>query len=297
LDPVAEELGGDEQRLLENIASSQTTDPFSGPILRYLLSKEIPPGKTEMEMEQASARFYCLEGKLYFFATSKRDKKNPDLSDLRLYVPEHLRPLILRAYHDQPLAGHLGEKRTLWRVKQAFFWPGLHSDVLHYVQSCIPCQKRRRVRGRRGFFPLGPVSVPVERVGMDFLTGFPTSVHGNNAILVITDYCTRYATAIAVPEMSAETTARAFLDRFALIYGIPQQVLTDQGSNFESKFMRVIYDALGTTKLRTSTYHPETNGLTERFNSTLCDMLAKYVESDQRRWDEYLSARRPLCLQ
>ncbi len=104
----------------------------------------------------------------------------------------------------------------------------------------------------------------------------------------MTDYATRWVEAVAMSDQTATTIAKAFLEEVVLRHGCPLMVLSDQGSNFLSKTMSEIVILCGATKLNTSPYHPQTDGLVERFNKTLPTILSMYVQKNQRDWDEYL---------
>lgn len=88
--------------------------------------------------------------------------------------------------------------------------------------------------------------------------------------------------------MEAETVAKVFVSEFVSRYGLCQQILTDQGKQFESKFFKEICELLDIDKKRSASFHPQTNGIQERFNRTIADMLIKYVSANQRDWDEFL---------
>ncbi len=122
---------------------------------------------------------------------------------------------------------------------------------------------------------------PLELVCMDYLT-LEKSKGGYQNILVITDHFTKLATAIPTRNQTAKTTAEALFNSFILVYGLPQRFHSDQGANFESKLMEELCMLTGIQKSRTTPYHPMGNGITERFNRTLLDMLGTLEPS--RSW-------------
>ena len=101
------------------------------------------------------------------------------------------------------------------------------------------------------------------------------------------DYATRYPEAIPVKAVDAEHIAEELVRIFAWV-GIPEEILTDQGSNFTLQLLSEIYQLLHVHPIRTSPYHPQTDGLVERFNKTLKTMLRKVVAEDQQDWDKWL---------
>ena len=99
------------------------------------------------------------------------------------------------------------------------------------------------------------------------------SYEGNNYILVITDYFTKWVEVIALPDWTAETTCKALVDKIINYHGPPRVIVTDRGTNFTSELFNHLCKALKTKHCTTTAYHPQTNGLTERFNKTMVDML------------------------
>jgi transposase InsO family protein len=95
--------------------------------------------------------------------------------------------------------------------------------------------------------------------------------------------------AAPIPDQTMDTIAHVLLKEVIARYGTPQQLLSDRGSSFTGNLIRTIYKILGTKKIFTTAYHPQTNGAVERFNSTLKNMLAMYVNNTHDNWEEYLT--------
>ena len=123
---------------------------------------------------------------------------------------------------------------------------------------------------------------------MDILGPLPESARGNKYILVIRDYFTKWKEAHAMPNMEAITVARILVNEFICRFGIPEQLHTDQGRNFESTLIKEICKILGITKTRTTPYHPQSDGMIERFNRTVLNMLSTVVSDDEYNWDLHL---------
>ena len=117
---------------------------------------------------------------------------------------------------------------------------------------------------------------------------FPTSINGNKYILVITEYLTRWCEAIALSDATANSVAQALLQRVIFPHGCPHQLLSDQGSQFRSEVIRVLSQCLGITQVFTSLYHPQSNGLTERLNRTIKQVISAYVDPLYQSWDQVL---------
>ena len=109
---------------------------------------------------------------------------------------------------------------------------------------------------------------------MDILGPFTESDSGNNYILVVSDYFTKWTEAYAIPNQEATTVAKKLTDEFFFRYSPPEQPHSDQGRQFESQLLAEVCKLLGIRKTRTTPYHPQSDGLVERYNRTLLCMLA-----------------------
>ncbi|GFV44383.1 retrovirus-related Pol polyprotein from transposon 412 [Trichonephila clavipes] len=205
-------------------------------------------------------------------------------------IPKHLRADILRHFHDAPTAGHLGFAKTYDRIRKRFYWPGMYRNVVRYVMHCRECQRRKSVPQRPPgrLVPIPPAIAPFHRIGIDLLGRFPKSAHGNKWIIVCTDYSTRYAITKALPTAKVDEIAKFLLEEIVLRHGAPRVIITDRGAVFRSRLVSSLVDLCNIDHRFTTAYHPQTNGLTERFNKTLADMLSMYVDVEQKNWDEIL---------
>ena len=124
-------------------------------------------------------------------------------------------------------------------------------------------------------------------VGIDFFGPLPPSA-GNQYILLIGDQFTKWHEAIALPDQSALTTAKALMEHWITRFGCPESLHSDQGRNFEAKLFTSLTKLLQLDKTRTTAFHPQSNAVIERTNRTLLNMLAKTTDQNQRNWSELL---------
>ncbi len=137
--------------------------------------------------------------------------------------------------------------------------------------------------------PLPTVSTPFDRLSMDFVGPLPATKNGNKYILVLVDYATRWPEAFATRDMKATTVASILVDEIMCRHGAPVELLTDQAQDFVAEFvMEDVYAFMKAKKIQGGPYHPQTNGLCERFNGTLCEALYAYCRLNQATWDEML---------
>lgn len=189
----------------------------------------------------------------------------------------------LRLAHGVPLADHMGRTKTSKRILQRFFWPSMHVQRCRQL-CCQECQKDSLKQNQRTpMIPLPVIGVPFQRITMAIVGPLPRSRSGKKYMLVICDYATRYPEAISLRSIDAETIAEELAKFFARV-GIPQEILTDQGSNFTSRLLAEVFNLLQVTPIRTSPYHPQTDGLVERFNQTLKSMLRKTAREEGKVW-------------
>ncbi len=208
-------------------------------------------------------------------------------------VPRRMRPDLLKLSHNDPSSGHMGVNRCVERLQQRYYWPGMASEVQLWIAECETCDRRKSpVSPHKSPMKSIEVGHPMELWAMDILGPLPLTARGNQYILVMSDHFTKWVEAVPLANQRANTVAKAFVDEVVTRHGVPRKILTDQGRNFEAELMRQVLHLLGVEKLRTSPYHPQTDGQVERLNRTLKGILTAYVNKDHTDWDVHL----PLAL-
>ena len=194
--------------------------------------------------------------------------------------------------HEALMSGHLGKGKTADRIMSSFYWPGAMADIKRFCASCDSCQ-RASPRGSTRKVPLvsAPlIDTPFPRVAVDLIGPIsPPSGTKNRYILTMVDYATRYPEAVALRSIDTETVAEALVEMFSRVV-VPSEILSDGGTQFTSALMREVGRLLGVKQLHTTPYHPQANGLVERFNGTLKGMLKKMCEERPTDWDRYVPA-------
>ncbi|UYV72886.1 hypothetical protein LAZ67_10001072, partial [Cordylochernes scorpioides] len=219
-------------------------------------------------------------------------KKNPNPEGRAwlLVVPEKKKREIMKEYHNHMSNGHLGVARTMYRIKSKYFWPSMLKDVSEFVKTCHLCQSRKGSNQLPSGLlqPIPPANFPFERIGIDFVGPLPSTKNRKKWIIVLTDYYTRYAETKAVSEATVKEVSKFLVEDIFLRHGAPQYLISDRGSQFTSNLMKEVMKTCKIKHCFTTSYHPQTNGLTERLNRTLINMLSMYVNTDQKNWDEIL---------
>ena len=212
----------------------------------------------------------------------------------RLVIPPATaQPLILhilQQYHDSPLARHYGVARTQALVAQYFVWPGLSRDVEAYVRSCDTCARNKAVR-HAPYGLLSPLPIPTRpwsSVSLDWITDLPPS-HYHDAILVVVDRLTKQAHFIPTTKsMAALAVAALFVQHVVRVHGLPDTLVSDRDPVFTSHFWRRLLELCGVRANRSSAFHPQTDGQTERMNSVLEQYLRIYTDYQQTDWASLL---------
>ena len=218
------------------------------------------------------------------------EKTDSDLFEL--VVPETWRNDIVKMFHADPGAGHLGVKRTVERIRSRAYWPRVTETVKRFCERCEQCQRKKApAKSPRAPMKTYVSGTPNERVQIDILGPLVETYKSNKYLIVLTDCFTKWASAYAVPRATATEVAGAILDWISQ-HGVMKILHSDQGRVFESELVREVCEKFGIHKTRTTSYHPASDGQVERMNRTLIDMLSKYVGQNQRSWDEHI----PLAL-
>ena len=157
-----------------------------------------------------------------------------------------------------------------------------------FVARCFVCEKRnsptkKHIHSLRTWRPRFLFST----VGINFLGPLPPSAE-NQYILLIDDHFTKWHEAIALPDHSALTTAKALMEHWITRFGCPENLHSDQGRNFEAKLFTSLTKLLQLDKTCTTAFQPQSNAVIESTNRTLLNMLAKTTDKNQRNWSELL---------
>lgn len=226
-----------------------------------------------------------IEGELLYHADQISRRKCR-----QLVLPKSRRAEVLKLAHDSPWGGHFSQKKTKQRVKSAFYWPTVASDIKRYCQACHSCQifSRPRASDQVPITPLTRPEQPFQTIFLDCIGPLePPSSRGHRYALCIVDLCTRWPEVVPLKSLTAKATCQALVDVFSR-FGTPQEICCDQGSNFKAGLTRELTEKMGATVRFSTPEHPQSNGLVERWNATFKSMLRHVVNEHSRDWDRYI---------
>ncbi|KAI3808009.1 hypothetical protein L1987_23949 [Smallanthus sonchifolius] len=240
------------------------------------------PGKANVEMS-CGAKFQLEtknNGLLYFLD--------------RIWVPNRndLRAFLMTEAHKSWYYVHPGADKMYHNLRPQYWWPGMKKDIALYVAKCLTCSKVKAEHQRPSGLLEQP-EIPVwkwENLAMDFITKLPRTSSGYDSIWVIIDRLTKSAHFLPIREdYRVEKLARIYIDEIVSRHGVPLNIISDRDARFTSRFWQSLQKALGTRLDLSTTYHPQTDGQTERTIQTLEDMLRACVIDFGGNWDSHLT--------
>jgi hypothetical protein len=252
-------------------------------IILYLQQQELPIDLTPRQTK--SFINLCKNFRIknnYLYKIDKRNENNL----LRVIRRFEMEP-VLYIMHNDPTAGHFATDIMFNKIRDRYYWPQMFEDIRSYVQSCDSCQRRGKSKDQQ---LLNPISIqsPFHQIGIDFVGPLPRTINGNRYIIVAMDYFTKWPEAKPLPRATAEETSNFIYNEIICRHGCPKYLLSDRGTHFNNKIIEELTEKFEIKHLFSSPYHPQTNGLVERFNRTLCESLAKMVNKVEE-WDDYIA--------
>ena len=225
----------------EEILNNQREDQDLKTIIEAKMTQTHPPNpkpKTGQCLEQRRLlqlwdHLLLRNGLLYCKCI---DRKHPSRVQYQLVVPPKLRSQVLKEIHEGAMGGHLGEEKTLQKLKDRFYWPGHWKSVQEWCHTCPACSQRKTPTPKN-LAPLQSVTVssPMQMVAIDILGPLPVTLAGNKYILVAADYFSKWIEAYAIPNQEATTIAHKLLDEMFCRFALPEKHHSDQGRQFEAE--------------------------------------------------------------
>jgi hypothetical protein len=201
-----------------------------------------------------------------------------------------MRENLLKEKHSGGLAWHFGHDKTFEKLSEAYFWPGMWSEVKKFVERCIIFQHSKGRKQNVGFYqPLPIPEGPWEAIIMDFVLGLPRTQRGHDSIFVVVERFSKMAHFIPCQKTSDAThIANLFFKEIVRLHGLPRSIVSDRDTKFIGHFWRTLWKNMGTNLMFSSSYHPQIDGQTEVVNRSLGGLLRSLVTEHHSSWDNVL---------
>jgi hypothetical protein len=201
-----------------------------------------------------------------------------------------LRDQILHSVHSDPTAGHSGYEKTLHRAKRDFYWSGMRKDLKQFIRECVICQQNKHDNTSPAGL-LQPLPIPTtiwSEITLDFIEGLPPS-QNHSVIFVVVDRLSKYSHFISLGHpYTAAKVAQLFISHVFKLHGLPTSIISDRDAIFTSAFWKELFRLQGTTLKFSTSFHPQTDGQTERVNRCLETYLRCFVQSRPSQWTSWL---------
>lgn len=252
-------------------------------LFNYLNTSQTPEQLENSEKQKLikQSKFFTVKNNLLY----KYDKRNQ--GKILRVIRRHELEATLFMMHNDPTAGHFAVDIMFEKIRNRYYWPQMFDDITKYVQACDSCQRRGRPQKHTKLHPI-PVGQPFERIGIDIVGPLNRTARAKKYIVVAIDYLTKWPEAKAIPEATADQVAKFIYEQIICQHGCPQKILSDRGTHFNNEMIRCLLQKFEINHILSTPYHPQTNGLVERFNRTLCESLAK-LALRTNDWDLFIA--------
>ena len=258
-----------------NLADEQHKDPEVKHMLEYLESYVLLEDQKEAHSIVTMAPLFCI-----LYSRHKNMK--------RVLVSRSLRNLVMDKNHSDPCSGHFTGNKLYNMLVRHWYWKGMYEDIMSFCRNCPQCVfvsgSGRHVKPQ---LHLIFVNRPFQVLGVDM--DLPTTERGNKHVVLFQDYFSKLPLVYPVSNQKTVILVAILTKEVIPLFGVPEALLLDRGTNLLSQLVSDVCSRLGTVKLNTTAYHPECDGMIEHFNGTLKAMLREHVSRFGMQWDQYMS--------
>ena len=262
----------------EELSAAQRQDPLWSQVIYVLESgDDSSPPKLPVPLSQ-----FSLENGVLC-----RNIIHDDSPVTQLVIPSPLVPSVLQLVHDLPISGHPGRDRTLSAARKRYYWLTMRSDVISHVSKCLSCSTTKGSTQTAPILPYPIPSLAFDTVSVDLLQ-LPRSHQGSSYLLVMVDHFSRFVILSPLPNKTAPVVAHAIVSDLICPYTTPRVILSDNGTEFKNQVLQSICSSFHITQSFITALHPASNGLVERANRKILEILRHLVGPLQESWQDWL---------
>lgn len=244
--------------------------------------------KASVESDSQKFPQYKVENHLLYKHCSYGPRRF-DRGTWRLVVPSDKRAGVLYQCHDDPLSAHGGRHKTIDRVCREFYWPRMYEHISRYVRDCRVCRETKpaNVIQRAPMGRLVDADRPWQALYIDFVGPFPRSKSGFSYLCVAVDAFSKFVHIQPMRVATAKGVVRFLEQSVFLVFGVPDKIVSDNGSQFISREYKHFLEGYGVEAVYVSRYHPQANAA-EAANKTIGIAIRSYVQGNHREWDKHI---------
>jgi transposase InsO family protein len=238
-----------------------------------------------VELRPMKHPLFKIEGGMLYKNVSSTAELGDSRFDWKTVVPPDRQSEILRQAHNE--MGHFGHVKTLERIRLKYYWPKMSAGVKKYCNKCDICQasKTSTVSNKAPMGRPKQAQYPWQIVSVDYLGPLIRSKAGKMHLLVVTDWFSKYVILQPMRAAEAKSLVKFIEDQVILVFGAPEVVVSDNGSQFTGKLFTSLLEKYEIRHFKGAAYHPQSNPA-ERINKVINASLRCYVGDDHRTWDE-----------
>lgn len=231
---------------------------------------------------------FKVEGEVLYKHILPQSRLCDDSPEWKIVIPCPHRKEVMKMYHDDPLAAHLGIYKTLSRISQLYYWPKMRKQVRNYILNCKVCASCKSSNlPQAGLMGKNrDIRFPFQLISADLLGPYPRSKSGNRYLLVVTDWFTKFVFIHPLAKATSKSIVKFLEYNVFLIFGVPQIFVADNGPQFISSEFKNLMNKYKVQKIWfNARYFPQANP-TERVNKTIVTAIRSYIQDDHKLWDE-----------
>ena len=280
---------GTMQERIFQFKSEQNSDPLCLALLSFLKTKQLPSSGLYRSLAKRFGPRCLIENGLLKI-TLERPGRQPRTC---LVLPAVYAAPVISAAHCSSYGGHSGNFKTIERILESYWLPGISTLVDEFIKECSVCCKnaKKETASKTFLKPLDPVYEPFVRLGAD-LFGPLQSPTGKKWILVMVDHFSKLVEFAAIKDKTADSVADALFSNWFNRYGMPVQIVTDQGSEFKNSLLDSIYKTCGIERRLASVQHAQSNSAVELVNKKVAKYLKSMIDTNVLDWESHLDAMR-----